>query len=287
MGYFSLGVIVDSFKQGFQKGVEIAARMGFDGIQMYMVSGEFAPEAVDHATIARVKTILSDNAMAVSAVCGDLGGHGFSKKEDNARKIAITKQILQNAQSVGTNIVTTHIGVIPQDERSSRYEILQETCTTLGLYADSLDMKLAIETGPETAPVLKKFLDSLPCKGMRVNLDPANFVMVTGQDPAQAVDLLRDYIVHTHAKDGKMLSYKGPEYVYHAFAEGGVDALDIGSYLEETPLGQGSVDFDAYLDALRKIGYHGYLTIEREVGDTPQLDIELALTLLKSKNQAV
>jgi sugar phosphate isomerase/epimerase len=35
-----------------------------------------------------------------------------------------------------------------------------------------------------------------------VNLDPANFVMVTGDDPVQAVYTLKDYIVHTHAKDG-------------------------------------------------------------------------------------
>lgn len=32
-------------------------------------------------------------------------------------------------------------------------------------------------------------------------LDPANLVMVTGDDPVQAVYNLKDYIVHTNAKD--------------------------------------------------------------------------------------
>ena len=71
-------------------------------------------------------------------------------------------------------------------------------------------MRFAIETGPEKAIVLKEFLDSLGCKGMGVNLDPANFVMVTDQDPVEAVYILKDYIVHTHAKDGVMLKKTKP-----------------------------------------------------------------------------
>jgi sugar phosphate isomerase/epimerase len=285
MGYFKLGVIVDSFREGFQKGVETAARMGFDGIQTYMVSGELAPEVMDAAAILRVKKILADNHIEISAVCGDLGGHGFMRAADNPGKIARSKRIMEISREVGANVVTTHIGVIPEDDKNERYEVMREACYALGSYADSLGMSFAIETGPETAPVLKKFLDSLSCKGMRVNLDPANFVMVTGQDPVEAVRLLGNYIVHTHAKDGKLLKYIGPEIAYNAFAEGGIEALDMGKYMIETPLGQGGVDFDGYLAALREIGYHGYLTIEREVGDDPRGDIQLAMVLLKGKNE--
>lgn len=57
---------------------------------------------------------------------------------------------------------------------------------------------------------------------MAVNLDPANFVMVTGDDPVQAVYNLKDYIVHTHAKDGVKLHDSNPEAVYGLVRE---DAL--------------------------------------------------------------
>ena len=49
----------------------------------------------------------------------------------------------------------------------------------------------------------------------------------------------------------------------------------------ELPLGQGDVPFPRYLDALRAIGYHGFLTIEREVGDQPEQDIAAAVHFLK------
>ena len=41
-----------------------------------------------------------------------------------------------------------------------------------------------------------------------------NLVMVTGDDPVQAVYTLKDYIVHTHAKDGRRNYYRAPEEVY-------------------------------------------------------------------------
>ena len=46
-------------------------------------------------------------------------------------------------------------------------------------------------------------------------------------------------------------------------------------------MGEGRVDFDNYLKALDDIGYKGYLTIEREVGDNPKADIENAVKFLE------
>ena len=52
-------------------------------------------------------------------------------------------------------------------------------------------------------------------------------------------------------------------------------------YFEEVPLGTGQVDFPNYLKALEEIGYKGFLTIEREVGSTPEADIKTAYDFLK------
>ena len=49
----------------------------------------------------------------------------------------------------------------------------------------------------------------------------------------------------------------------------------------ELPLGEGDVDFKNYLKALNDIGFTGFLTIEREVGDDPAKDISMAVRFLK------
>lgn len=181
---------------------------------------------------------------------------------------------------LGTNIVTTHIGVVPASPSHDRYKIMQEACYSLATYADSLGAYFAVETGPEPATTLKGFLDSLGCKGVAVNLDPANLVMVTGDDPVQAVYTLQDYIVHTHAKDGRMLRQTDPEQIYNFFAEGGIGDLRLDEYFLETPLGNGDVPFPAYLHALHDVGYNGFLTIEREVAARPEQDIRDAVDYL-------
>ena len=154
---------------------------------------------------------------------------------------------------------------------------MQEACFQLAQYADSLDAHFAIETGPEIAVTLKGFLDALHSTGVAVNLAPANLVMVTGDDPVQAVYTLKDYIVHTHAKDGKRNYYRAPEEVYGLVES---EMLASPSFVE-LPLGDGNVPFPAYLKALEDIGYKGFLTIERETGDKPEADIRKAANFLK------
>ena len=126
-------------------------------------------------------------------------------------------------------------------------------------------MRFAVETGPETAKVLCGFLDELDNPGAGVNLDPANLVMCSLDDPVQAVHTLKKYIVHTHAKDGRNITPP--------------TATERPTYIE-LPLGEGGVDFPAYLKALDEIGYKGFLTIEREIEDNTA-DIHKAAAFLR------
>lgn len=283
MSEFSIGIIADWLKLPFEESLKACAEMGADGVQLYAVSGEMAPENLTPAQIAEKKALLSRYGLTVSALCGDLGGHGFARKDENPEKIEKSKRIVDLALALDSRVVTTHIGVVPEDDTCDTYKILQEACNELAEYAHQNGAFFAIETGPEPAERLKTFLDSLDSKGVAVNLDPANLVMVTGDDPVKAVYTLKDYIVHTHAKDGIMVQKTDPKRIYDFFADNGIEDLRLGDYFKEMPLGQGQVDFDAYLNALRDIGYHGFLTIEREIQTDPRADIQLAINFLKSK----
>lgn len=279
-----IGVITDCFKQSHEYGIKQAAKLGLDGVQIYATTGEFSPETLTAEKKVEYKALLKENGMVVSALCGDMGGYGFEIEKDNAERIEKTKRIIDLAVEFGSKVVTTHIGVIPADKSEPRYAIMLEALTECGLYAKSRGVTMAIETGPEKAKTLLAFLKDTQ-GGVGVNLDPANFVMVTGQNPVEAVLLLKDYIVHTHAKDGIMLKENNPTEVYHAFAVGGVEALNACEGFQEVPLGQGQVDWGAYLSALKEIGYGGFLTIERETGENPAEDIALAVDFLRTRQK--
>lgn len=275
---FPIGVMLDSFRLEEKEAVAKAAEIGAKGLQMYATEGVHSPENLSSAKRRELLNLVKSNGLIFSAICGDLG-RGFVNKELNPVLIEKSKRILDLAKELETDVVTTHIGVIPADKNHERYKIMQEACFELARYADSVDAHFAIETGPETAATLKAFLDDLGSKGVAVNLDPANFVMVTGDDPVQAVYTLSDYIVHTHAKDGRKLRDCNPEVIYKIIDE---EAHSGDAYIE-LPLGEGDVDFDNYLKALDDTGYKGFLTIEREVGADPAKDISAAAEFLKRK----
>jgi len=275
------GVITDCFKKPLDGSIITAKKLGLDGVQIYATSGEFSPETLTEERKKEIKKLLSDNGLVVSALCGDMGGYGFEIEKDNAARVEKTKKIIDLAVEFGTNVVTTHIGVIPADKSEPRYAVMLKALTECGLYAKEKGVTMAIETGPEKAKTLLAFLKDTK-GGVGVNLDPANFTMVTNQDAVEAVYLLKDYIVHTHAKDGVLIDKnQNPTDVYHAFAVGGVEALNACKGFKEVPLGTGQVDWKNYIKALKEIGYDGFLTIERETGENPEADIIKAVGFLK------
>ncbi|MCM3497566.1 sugar phosphate isomerase/epimerase [Paenibacillus lactis] len=286
-----IGVIVDSFRVGVREGLVKAKNVGADGVQIYAVHGEMDPANLSASARKELKDYIESLGLEISALVGDLGGHGFQDPSENAAKIEKSKRIMELGLELGTNIVTTHIGIVPQDRNSRVYETMHNACLELSTFAKSMNAFFAIETGPEPSAHLKSFLDGLGSNGVSVNFDPANMVMVTGDDPVQGVYNLKDYIVHTHAKDGiKLAEFVDPRDVYGDFGYEApaldhdkiADMAESGEKFREVPLGEGNVDWPAYLQALKDIGYTGYLTIEREVKANPEADIKLAVDFLKT-----
>lgn len=278
-----IGVIVESFRLPFREGVEMAASIGAQGIQAYATGGYLNVDVTDDH-LKEALDIVKSNGLIFSAICGDFGT-GFADAENNPFYVERSKRVLDLAKKLECNVVTTHIGTVPAEECEKK-EVMRKACAELARYADSIGSAFAVETGPETAKVLCGFLDSLGAGGVRVNFDPANLVMVAGDRPETAVHELGKYIVHTHAKDGVKLDESLPSDVNIVVGDEAKDhdaLLAMGQEFIELPLGTGGVNFDLYLPELKKTGYDGFLTIEREVGATPEKDIRMAADFLREK----
>ena len=115
---------------------------------------------------------------------------------------------------------------------------------------------LTLETGQETADDLAKMLTNLP--GVYVNFDPANMILYGKGDPVKAVKTLAPWIRHIHIKDAKY-------------------ARIPGAWGEEVEWTKGEVNADAFIAALKEIGYDGCLAVEREAGDDRPGDIARAV----------
>lgn len=280
-----IGVMVESLRKGsFREGVEAAAALGLDGIQVYCVDWSELSYKMTPAKAKEYLDIVKSNGLVVSALCGDFGA-GFLDGEKNPEIVDKSKRVLEAAKMMECDVVTTHIGTLT-DEETKKKEDARKACRELALFADAMGSAFAVETGPEMATTLCNFLDSLGAGGVRVNFDPANLVMVAGDRPETAVHTLGKYIVHTHAKDGIKLNdgkKRDLNIVIGGEAKDHDALLGMGETYLELPLGEGDVNFDTYLPALAKTGFDGFLTIEREVGANPEADIKLAVQFLREK----
>ena len=221
---------------------------------------------------------LSKYGIRVTAVFGGFEGEsyadiptvvetvGLMPKSTRESRLAEMKEISDFAKMIGCDVIALHLGFVPHDESDPAYAEIVATTKELCDYAGTHGQGLHLETGQETAPALVQFIEDTGCDNLFVNFDPANMILYGAGDPMEALELLGDRVRSVHCKDAKWASNPGKEWG------------------EETKLGDGDVGMSKYLKTLDKIGYHGPLTIEREIPQEParqKEEIGHAVGLLK------
>ena len=259
MGRLKVGVMVESFRVGVREGVRMTREVRADGIQVYTTRGEMAPENLSKSGRREFLSYVQSQGLVISALCGDYGKGGFVNPEGLEQRVENTNRVFDLARDLGVSFVTTHIGEVPEDQKSKAWGNLVEVIRDVAEYGARLGCCFATETGPESGGRLRDLLKAVNSDGARVNYDPANMVM-RGFDPVQGAKDLKGFIVHTHAKDG----VRNDDETH-----------------KEVPLGQGQVPWDEYIAALDESGYDGFYTVEREVGENPAEDIRKAVEFLR------
>ncbi len=172
---------------------------------------------------------------------------GFGDPATRPECLTIFQSAVDRTAALGLDYLLAHAGFIPEadgPERSSFLETLSEAAD----YAKSKGVIFTMETGQESADLLRRTLDELAHSNLKVNFDPANMLLYNMGDPIRAIEILGPDILHIHAKDARP-----PK----------VD----GEWGAEVPLGEGDVGMERFLEALDRVGYQGPLVVEPEFGN--------------------
>jgi L-ribulose-5-phosphate 3-epimerase len=170
---------------------------------------------------------------------------GFTTEDLRSDRVARTKEVSEFAHALGLSALSCHLGFIPSDPHESLYKDLRDLTKLLCDYCGKHDQDFVLETGQESAEVLLSFIRNVGRSNLKVNFDPANMILYQAGDPLAALKLLSPHVLSVHCKD----------------AHGPVGAGLLGW---ECALGEGEVDFPAFLQQLKKMDYRGLLSIERE-----------------------
>lgn len=260
MSRLKVGAFLSSFRLDLKNALAKAQEIGLAGIQLSSLPPEINVEDISEKKASEIIRIFKDHNLVISSICGDIGGFAVDDEHEAGIRVERTRRIMDNTRRLGIAIVQTHVGYIPENFNDKQVVIMRKCLDKIGKYGQKIGVVLATETGPEPASTMKRFLDTIQIPAIKVNYDPANLVM-NGFDCIGGVAELKDYIVHTHAKDGRKKK----------------DAQGC----KEPPLGQGEVNFPRYIQAMNSIGYKGFYVIEREVGEDPAKDIAEAKRFLE------
>ncbi|MFY0215968.1 sugar phosphate isomerase/epimerase family protein [Bacillus cereus] len=239
-----LGMFLNTKYIEVNEGIQKAREWDLEYIQLYAMNPTFNLANISKIQWNTLKENLSFNEIQVPSLAISFGENGIIGTEAEC-VIESFKYITDKGLRLGANIVTAHIGKIPDDENSEYYDKMLRVCNEIGDLAFRFGGFFAIETGSEKAIVLKRFLETANSKGLAVNFDPANLISDVNENPGEGLLLLKDYIVQTHIKDCKEVkSDRSTKYI-------------------EVAAGNGEVDFDIFFKVLDKIGFDGYNMIER------------------------
>jgi L-ribulose-5-phosphate 3-epimerase len=181
---------------------------------------------------------------------------GFGNPTTRAERLECFRWALDRTRALGLSDMMLHAGFIPEPKAADRKPFL-DTLAKVSDLAKAKGVTVAFETGQETADLLRLTLDELRCPNLKVNFDPANMLLYDKGDPLRAVEILGKDIRSVHVKDANRPTKPG-------------------TWGEEVPLGQGQANIRGFIQALKKVGYHGPLCIEREVGDQEQRMADIA-----------
>jgi sugar phosphate isomerase/epimerase len=262
-GVRSVQLALDPIRDGRWRCDDVASRLRVAGIRV--ASGMMACKGEDYSTldsIRRTGGLRPDDAW-----------------EDNL-KAAEGDSVL--AMRLGIRLVTFHAGFLPEDHADPLRSVMIGRLRQVAEIYASRRVRVAFETGQETAETLEGHLSELAEGGgdaplpaayaPGVNFDPANMILYGMGEPVAALRRLAPRVAQIHLKDA--LPTKTP-----------------GEWGTEVPVGQGAVDWPAFFGVVREAGLGCDFMIEREAGSQRIEEVraarDLATRVLAADEQAV
>jgi sugar phosphate isomerase/epimerase len=259
MEKWPIGVFA-SIDAGLGVRLEVARDLGVHTVHLHTPhAGSRTPQRA-----AEFKQKLADLGITITCVFAGFEGEsyadiptveqtvGLMPHETRAARTTELKAIADFARELGVNVVGMHLGFVPHDRADADYRELLEITRDVCNHCKRNGQALHLETGQEPVDVLIQFLDDAKVDNLFVNFDPANMILYGAGEPIPSLEKLGSRVRSIHCKDATWSDKPGE------------------TWGREVALGEGDVDFEAFLKTLKKIGYTGPLTIEREIPQEPE-----------------
>lgn len=224
------------------------SELGYDGIELNAETNWAKPHLTPETPLSErreMARLISKAGLDVSSICAHMGLVD-SNERSRRRAMAYMKGCIGLAREFDTDVVHAIAGELSAGaNRRQMMRILAGELTELLDEAEKNDVRLSIEAAVNqlvcNSDTLEELMRTIKDDRLFVNFDPSHYVLY-GEDPAQTVRRFGPKIIHAHAKDSRGKPEK----------------------FEFPPLGKGIINFPKVIEALREVGYDGFVSVEYE-----------------------
>jgi L-ribulose-5-phosphate 3-epimerase len=178
---------------------------------------------------------------------------GIVPKATRTERMDALKRTSDFAKLLNIPHIQTHCGFIPENPGDPLYGEAVLAIRELAEHCAGNHQAFLMETGQETPTTVMRTIKDVDRPNLGVGLDTANLILYGKANPVDAVNILGPHVRSVHAKDGKWP----------------VNPDLLG---EEVLIGTGLVDFKQVFTKLKKLGYSGAISIERETSGPKQIE---------------
>ncbi len=235
--------------------VDWASTNGFKGLEMGVspASKQLDIDRVLSGDAGEVRRVLSGKDLQITSLAF------YSVKIlENPLEQKFLEKVLEAASILDVKVVCTLAG-FPVEGKSKIRTLKEDFPKVFNPLVDKAKeqgIKIALEnwfaTNLQGLDHFQIALEAVPDKTLSLNFDPSHLLW-QHIDYVKAVHMFGPRIHHTHAKDTEILKFKLRE----------VGVLGEGWWRYRIP-GWGSLDWSAYLTALKEVKYDSVLSIEHE-----------------------
>lgn len=270
MKYSSLqGVLGAELPQVF----EVAARLGFEGVELDWRDFEQAQSGVLSADKRPLWLAAArENGVSISGVAAhflNVGGIACADEKQREFGMRAVREGLLLCRDLEAGALLVPFFGRAEMQSDDDKKCLIENLKILAPEAEKIGVVIAIEhtlRGDEAAAIL----DEVNSPFVGDYWDMAN-CMCVGYDPLEEIQMLGRHIVRVHAKECEKARIVSPR--------------DPGSYsgLNTVPFGSGDVPVQEILQALKAVGYDGWITLETGAFADKEQSAQAALEVLKAR----
>jgi L-ribulose-5-phosphate 3-epimerase len=264
------GILDPDLETAFRMGQEL----GFDGLEMSFNELDYEKALLwTHEGVQQIRRLAEATGLEVPSCCaGRYNRRGFVNPDPAVREecVAIMLHLIDTCADVGMdNILVAFFGD-HQIETDEHKDLVVEAMKRCAPKAESRGITLALE-GTVTAEEFMEIIERADSEALGVYYDVGNAVWLGYDGPAELrklsdAGLLRQIHIKDMTVDKSNVPLGEP--------------VAAGSDRLRSP-GEGGVDWPAVAEAIRDIGYDGYLVLETTGGDDRRAFAQRHLAFIK------